>query len=70
MKKNIGKTDSVIRLILVAILIIFYFALDLKDVTGLIVLGIAFLLCLTVVTGVCPLYYPFSFTSRGKEDKK
>jgi hypothetical protein len=70
MKKNIGKTDSVIRLIFITILIISYFAFNLKDLLGLIVLGIAFLLCLTVITGVCPLYYPFGFSSREKQENK
>jgi hypothetical protein len=67
MKKNMGKTDSIVRLILVALLVFFYFILDLKDWLGFVVLGIAFLLCLTVVTGVCPLYYPFGVNTIEKK---
>jgi len=69
MKKNVGKTDGVIRLILVAILAISYFALGLSGVTGIVVLGIAVLLCLTVVTGICPLYYPFGINTAEKKKK-
>jgi hypothetical protein len=67
MKKNIGKTDGIVRLIFVALLVFFYFILNLEGTIGLIVLGIAFLLCLTVFTGICPLYYPFGISTRKKE---
>ncbi|HPT12800.1 MAG TPA: DUF2892 domain-containing protein [Bacteroidales bacterium] len=70
MKRNIGKTDGVIRLILVSILVILYFALGLNGIAGIITLGIAVLLCLTVVTGVCPLYYPFGINTIEKKGKK
>jgi hypothetical protein len=70
MKKNVGKTDGVIRLILVAILVILYFALGLKGTLGIIVLGIAVILCLTVVTGVCPLYMLFGINTCEKKVKK
>jgi len=67
MKKNIGKTDSVIRLIFVALLVFLYFILGLEGTAGFIVLGVAFLLCITVFIGVCPLYYPFGIDTRKKK---
>jgi|WetSurMetagenome_2_1015567.scaffolds.fasta_scaffold00215_31 hypothetical protein len=70
MKKNVGKTDGVIRLILVAILVILYFSLGLKGTVGIIVLGIAVILCLTVVTGVCPLYMLLGINTCEKKGKK
>jgi hypothetical protein len=70
MKKNVGKTDGVIRLILVAILVILYFALGLKGTVGIIVLAVAVILCLTVVTGVCPLYMLFGINTIEKKEKK
>jgi len=70
MKRNVGKTDGVIRLILVTILVILYFALGLNGIAGILVLGIAVLLCLTVVTGICPLYYLFGINTIEKKGKK
>ena len=70
MKKNVGKTDSAIRLIMVALLVIFYFLLGLKGTLGIVVLAIAIILCLTVVFGFCPLYLPFGINTTGKKEKK
>lgn len=70
MKKNIGKTDSAIRLIMVALLVILYFLLGLTGTLGFVVLAIAIILCLTVIFGICPLYLPFGINTTGKKEKK
>ncbi len=67
MKKNVGKTDGIIRLVLVAVLVLLYFILNLQGVAGYIALGLALVLCVTVLVGFCPLYYPFNISTRGKK---
>ena len=70
MKKNIGNVDMVIRLVFAALLILFYFLIDFKPLTGLIVLVIAVLLGVTAFTRVCPLYYVFRTDTLKKEKKE
>ncbi len=57
MKKNIGKTDMIVRLVLAALLVILYFFVG--RITGLIFIIIAIILALTAVARTCPLYYIF-----------
>ncbi len=70
MKKNIGKTDMAVRLIIAAVLILFYFLFNFKDFTGLIVIILVILLALTAFTRVCPLYYIFRTDTLKKESEK
>ncbi len=57
MKKNIGKTDMTVRLVLAALLVILYFFVG--KITGLIFIIIAIILAVTALTRTCPLYYIF-----------
>lgn len=64
MKQNMGTTDRIIRLSIVAIIAILYFAGQLSG-TVVIVLGIvaaAFLV--TSLVGWCPSYIPFGISTR------
>jgi hypothetical protein len=58
MKKNIGKTDMIVRLVLAAVLLILYFVINAK-ILGLIFIILAIILALTALTGTCPLWYIF-----------
>jgi hypothetical protein len=69
MKKNVGKTDMIVRLVLAAILVLLYFVLGSK-VLGLVCIILAIILALTAVTGVCPLYYIFRVNTLEKEKKE
>jgi len=57
MKKNIGKTDMIVRLVLAALLVILYFFVG--RITGLIFIIIAIILAITALARTCPLYYIF-----------
>lgn len=64
MKKNMGTVDRVIRTV-IAIAIIALFSAGHITGTAAVVLGIvAFLLLVTGISGVCPAYMPFHFSTR------
>jgi hypothetical protein len=66
MLKNMGKTDKLIRLMLVAgILISGYFGMP-GGTTGFLLLVFAGILTLTSIAGTCPLYIPFKFSTTKK----
>lgn len=69
MKKNVGKTDMIVRLVLAAILVVLYFVLNNK-LLALICVILAIILFLTAVTRVCPVYYLFRANTLEKEKKE
>ncbi|MDM8001680.1 MAG: DUF2892 domain-containing protein [Bacteroidota bacterium] len=66
MKKNIGKTDMTVRLVLAAVLVILYFFVG--KITGLIFIILAIILALTALTQTCPLYYIFRTDTLEKKE--
>jgi hypothetical protein len=56
MKKNMGSTDKIIRLILAAVFIILFMANIVAGALGYILLGLAVVFILTSVVSFCPLY--------------
>jgi hypothetical protein len=67
MKKNMGKTDMIVRLVLAALAVILYFIVN-KGL-GLILILVALLLVVTSLTRTCPLYYILRTDTLEKEDK-
>ncbi|MCU0459515.1 MAG: DUF2892 domain-containing protein [Bacteroidales bacterium] len=66
MKKNIGKTDMTVRLVLAAVLVILYFFVG--KITGLIFIIVAIILALTALTRTCPLWYIFRTDTLEKKE--
>ena len=66
MKKNIGTTDRIIRLILAAIFAILYFTGTVSGTLGIILLVLAVIFVLTSAISFCPLYLPFKFSTLKK----
>jgi hypothetical protein len=66
MKKNIGKTDSVIRII-IAVTILFFID-GLGFYMQILLAIIAAALIFTAFNGVCLLYKPFGFSTRNKKE--
>jgi di/tricarboxylate transporter len=67
MKKNMGTTDKVIR-ILVAVVILVLFLTDVISGTlAVILLILAGVFVVTSLLGFCPLYLPFGLSTRKKE---
>lgn len=64
MKKNMGPADKIIRVLIAAVIAIFYFSGHING-NAAIVLGIIAIVFLTTsLIGYCPLYSPFGISSR------
>jgi hypothetical protein len=68
MKKNMGSTDKIIRVILAALIAVLYLTGVLKGALGLILLIVAIIFVVTSLIGFCPLYTLFGFNT-GKKGK-
>ncbi len=67
MKQNMGQADRIIRLAVVAIIAVLYFAGQITG-TAAIVLGIiAVAFLVTSLIGWCPSYVPFGISTRKKD---
>ncbi len=67
MKKNMGSTDKIIRVILALIIFTLYFTGIIPGLLGIILSAIAIIFVLTSLVGTCPLYLPFGIgTLRNK----
>ncbi|MCB0555304.1 MAG: DUF2892 domain-containing protein [Phaeodactylibacter sp.] len=69
MKKNMGSTDRIVRIIIAAVIAILFFT---KVITGtlgivLLVLGVVFLA--TSFISFCPLYLPFGLSTLRKKEE-
>lgn len=69
MKKNIGSTDKIIRIIVAVIAIALYFTGILTGTLGIIALVAAGIFLLTSLISFCPLYTVFGFSSCPVEKK-
>lgn len=56
MKKNVGNTDKVIRLVVAIALVALYFTGILKGTLGIVGLAVAGVFALTALAGTCPIY--------------
>jgi hypothetical protein len=63
MKKNMGGTDKVIRILIAIIFFLLYFTGVVAGTLGgvLVALGVVFVI--TSLVGVCPLYLPFGINT-------
>ena len=72
MKKNIGNTDKLIRYaVSIGLLSLFSFGI-VEGTIGLVVIGVAFVLAITGLLGLCPAYFPFGMSTckrKNEEDK-
>jgi hypothetical protein len=56
MKKNMGNTDRIIRIILAAVMAILYFTNTITGTFGIVLLVLAGVFVLTSLISFCPLY--------------
>ena len=63
MKKNMGKTDKTVRIILAAIIAILYFTNVISGTLGIILLALAAVFVLTSLISFCPLYAPLGINT-------
>jgi hypothetical protein len=66
MKKNVGSLDSVIRLVIAAILVVLFLTHVLTGTVGIILLVAGIILALTAFVSFCPIYYFLRLSTRKK----
>jgi len=67
MKKNMGTTDRVIRILLAAVLAYLYFGGIVTGTWGLVLVILGGVFVLTSLVGFCPLYVPFGLSTCKKK---
>lgn len=71
MKKNMGNTDRIIRILLVVVFTSLYFLNVVTGTLGILLIALAAVFLLTSFISFCPLYLPFGLsTCPVKETKK
>ena len=63
MKKNMGTTDRVIRVIIAVIVAILYYTGTISGTLGIVLLVLAAIFVLTSLISFCPLYAPFGINT-------
>ncbi|MGP1993102.1 YgaP family membrane protein [Zobellia laminariae] len=61
MKKNMGSTDRIFRLIFAAIVIVLYWQNSIGGILAYVLLGVAAIFIITSFISFCPLYTLFGF---------
>ncbi len=69
MKKNVGTTDKIIRLLMAAVIVILYFTKVISGTLGIVLLVVAGILVLTSLVSICPLYLPFGISTHHSDSK-
>jgi hypothetical protein len=63
MKKNMGSTDKIIRVLLAAVMAVLYFGNIVGGTLGLVLLILAVVFVLTSLVSFCPLYTIFGIST-------
>jgi hypothetical protein len=64
MKKNLGNTDRIVRILFAVTIAVLYFTEQLSGTTATILGLFAVVFLLTSVVGICPAYLPFRFSTK------
>ncbi len=67
MKRNMGRTDKMIRLVLAVIFAILYLNDIVTGTIGIVLLVLAGVFALTSLVSFCPLYAPFGLSTCEKD---
>jgi hypothetical protein len=70
MKKNMGATDKIIRILIAVVIGILFFTNILSGTLGIILLVLAGIFVATSFISFCPLYAPFGISTCAIKDKK
>ena len=63
MKKNMGNTDRIVRVLLAVVMGILYFTNVITGTLGIVLLVLAAVFVLTSFISFCPLYAPFGIST-------
>jgi hypothetical protein len=67
MKRNMGSTDKIIRILVALIIIMLYVMHQISGTIAIIGLIFSGIFIITSFTSFCPLYLPFGISTRKKE---
>lgn len=67
MKKNMGTTDKIIRILVAIVILVLYFTGQISGTLAIIGLILSGIFILTSFISFCPLYLPFGISTRKKE---
>lgn len=67
MKKNMGSTDKIIRILVALVIILLYFTHQISGTLAIVGLILSGIFILTSFISFCPLYMPFGISTRKKE---
>lgn len=67
MKKNMGTTDKIIRILVAVAIIVLYVTHQINGTLAIIGLILSGIFIVTSFISFCPLYLPFSISTRKKE---
>jgi hypothetical protein len=67
MKKNMGNTDKVIRILAAVIIAVLYFTHQINGTLAIIGLVVSGIFIVTSFMSFCPLYWPFGISTSKKE---
>lgn len=67
MKKNMGLTDKVIRIIVVIVLLTLFFTKTISGTLGIIAIAVSVIFLITSLIGFCPLYTLFGISTCKKK---
>ncbi len=70
MKKNMGSTDRVIRVLLAIVFSVLYFTGTISGTLGLVLLILGGVFLLTSVVSFCPLNVPFNMSTCSNKSPK
>jgi hypothetical protein len=64
MKKNMGTTDKVIRILVAVVILVLFLTHVISGTLAVILLILAGVFVVTSLLGFCPLYLPFGLSTR------
>ncbi len=70
MKKNMGSTDKIVRVLIAVVVTVLYFTGTIGGTLGIVLMVLSAVFLLTSLVSFCPLYAPFGLsTCKVKEPK-
>ncbi|MBL0331631.1 MAG: DUF2892 domain-containing protein [Chlorobiota bacterium] len=66
MKKNMGNSDKVVRIIVAVVISILYFTNSINGTLGIVLMVLSGIFVITSFISFCPLYLPFGISTRKK----
>ncbi len=68
MKKNVGSTDKIIRILIAILIGVLYYNETITGTTAIILLVFAIIFFITSFISFCPLYVPFGISTSKKKE--